>query len=107
MATSRTGTAKWKRLRTQAIRQARRNGQTHCPLCRTEIQWDTHGEPFSPEADHIVEKARGGADALENIRIICRHCNGTRGGHVGRARKAQRHARRPLPATTLATSGDW
>ena len=34
------------------------------------------GEPDNPlEADHVVARANGGADARHNMRAACRHCN--------------------------------
>lgn len=87
MATSRTGTARHKNLRTQTIHDARQAGQTQCPICRHLIDWDgPAGQPRSPEMDHIITVENGGRDTSDNVRIICRDCNGKRRGRERRAR---------------------
>lgn len=75
MATSRTGTGKWKRVRAKAIRQARDRGLTNCPDCNQGLDYDTPYRPESAEADHIIPHSRGGEDTIENTRVICRDCN--------------------------------
>jgi 5-methylcytosine-specific restriction protein A len=32
----------------------------------------------SPDIDHIVEKAKGGTDALSNLRVACHDCHSKR-----------------------------
>lgn len=79
MATNRTATAKWKNLRRRVITTARGRGQNTCPLCHRILHWDTYQQPLSPEVDHIIPVSRGGTDDETNLRVICRHCNGSRG----------------------------
>ena len=52
---------KWRAIRAKVI--ARDNGI--CQYC---------GEPGN-EADHVVARARGGDDSLENLVCCCRRCN--------------------------------
>ena len=105
MATSRTGTGKWKRLRGQALQEAKRQGQTHCPLCRAPLDWTRALDPHSPEVDHIRPHALGGTDDTENVRVICRACNTRMGGQLGRALRAQRT--RIVKAEAPVTTFDW
>jgi len=56
-------------------------------LCR-EV-WDRDdgrcvecGSSFFLEVDHIVARSRGGDDALENLRLLCRPCHAERHGLV-------------------------
>ena len=79
MATSRTGTGKWKNLRRRAIADAKNRGLTHCPLCRVQLDYEVSKTPSSAEVDHIHSVARGGRDEIENTRVICRQCNQKRG----------------------------
>ncbi|WP_368492333.1 HNH endonuclease [Cutibacterium sp.] len=84
MTTSRTGTANWIRNATTAKRRARADGLTCCPCCGVQLRWDVSRTPASPEADHIIPYSRGGSDRLDNIRVICRRCNQSRGNGVPR-----------------------
>ena len=104
MATSRTGTAKWKNIRAQVLNEAQHNGLTRCPLCRVTLNYETSKLPSSAEVDHIVPHAKGGADSTENARVICRLCNQRRGGY-DRKRAKQRAHRRGF--VNVESSGDW
>jgi 5-methylcytosine-specific restriction endonuclease McrA len=82
MATSRTGTTTYLANSNRAKRQAQRSGLTHCPgieennfTCGVELDYRTPRLPNSAETDHVIEHARGGTDALANLRVICRTCN--------------------------------
>lgn len=99
MATSRTGTATWKRVRLQALARAKRNGQTHCPHCRIELDYTQGLQPNSAEPDHITPWSMGGKDHIDNLIVICRKCNQSKGHRV--APKAQNT---PKP---LKTSRKW
>jgi 5-methylcytosine-specific restriction protein A len=84
MVTSRTGTAKWRRIRKHVIGEARAAGITHCPgydniACGRELDYETYGQPNSVEVDHIIPHADGGEDSYENARVLCFTCNRTRG----------------------------
>jgi 5-methylcytosine-specific restriction protein A len=100
MATSRTGTSAWKRVRAQAIRRARSMGVTHCRHCKTLLDYDMSLTPASAEVDHLVPYANGGRDHIDNVEVICRRCNASKGN---RAAPKQQH---PTPAP-LKTSRDW
>lgn len=109
MATSRTGTTRWKHLATAAKRKAQTAGQTHCPICHRELNYRQGRTPTSAEADHITPHSRGGTDTADNIRIICRQCNQSRGNGLRRPRP-QRQARDKQPRTTITnttTSNTW
>lgn len=98
MATSRTGTGKWRRLRAEAIRRAHANGQTRCPHCRTHLDYDTPQRPNSAEVDHITPHARGGTDTIDNVHVICRLCNQSKG--AGKRRK-KRTGKTVTPTTRV------
>jgi 5-methylcytosine-specific restriction endonuclease McrA len=102
---SRTGTGKWQRIRKHVLAEALANGQITCPICARAFDWTRANVPRSPEVDHIKPHALGGSDATENLRVICRKCNGRLGGQLGRARRAQR--RRNLRSEKLQTTTDW
>lgn len=101
MATSRTGTATWKRVRLEALSNAMDQGLTHCPRCRVGLDWEYSKRPNSPEVDHITPHSRGGTDAIENTRIICRKCNQELGGRLNK------RARPPVETVTLDASPIW
>jgi len=100
MATSRTGTGKWKRVRKQAINNAIANEQFNCLECGTHMDYDHSLQPNSAEVDHIVPYALGGKDTIENTRVICRYCNQTR---FAREKQKRKHAGRLEPETKI----DW
>lgn len=97
MTTSRTGTTQGKRFRTDTLRAALTQGQTHCPDCHTELAWGTSKQPNSPEADHITPHSLGGTNTPDNGRVTCRHCNQRRGNRP--IQKQQ--PRTPRTTTTL------
>jgi len=111
VATSRTGTARWKLLRTTALRSAQDSGLTHCPCagpcrhhagrpCGVPLDYEQGRTPSSAEPDHITPHARGGRDELANIRVVCRRCNQARGGRSLRAST-------PAAPATTTTLVDW
>ncbi|WP_410050683.1 HNH endonuclease [Actinomyces sp. MRS3W] len=106
VATSRTGTAKWKHARASAIARAKQVGQSHCPICGVILDYDVGGSPNSAEADHIVEYAAGGSDHPDNLRIICRRCNQRRGGYLGKQRSSSRQ-KQPVFVRPTASSAVW
>ena len=99
MATSRTGTAKWKRTRSEAIKQAQRDGLDHCPACRTHLDYERSGQPNSAEVDHIVPYSLGGTDDLANVRVLCRWCNQARGN--GTSKRVRAVPTRVVPTTRV------
>ena len=89
MATSRTGTAKYKRWRTAILARDKAAGITHCPLCGCVLDYSRGLLPNSAEPDHIIADAFGGQLTMENGRAICRHCNQARGDGRSTARAKQ------------------
>jgi len=101
MATSRTGTATWKRVRLQALKDALNQGLMRCPRCRVGLDWTRSLQPNSPEVDHIKPHTQGGADTLDNVRIICRKCNQELGGRL------TKRLRPVIETTELESSPIW
>ena len=79
IATSRTGTATWKRVRAQALKQAIDNNITHCASCGVGLDYEYTRRPNSAEVDHVIPYSKGGTDALGNTTVICRWCNQRKG----------------------------
>lgn len=52
------------------------NGEYHFNLYATEI---STGDEILMTKDHIIAKAHGGADTVENMQPMCTVCNGTKG----------------------------
>lgn len=84
---NRTTTAKWKNLRLRALRQAQAQGITHCPHCKTWLDYTTGKRPNGAVPDHIKAAVHGGEDTLENLQIICYRCNARDGGRIGNQRR--------------------
>ena len=99
MTTSRTGTATWKRVREQAIRRAKRQGLTNCRHCGVLLDYDVSKQPSSAEVDHLTPHSAGGQDHLNNVEVICRLCNQSKGN---RQSPKQRQA-----PSTIKTSREW
>lgn len=59
--------SEWKRLRKRVIERA--NG-----ICEECIAW-SRVVPGT-DVDHIVSKAKGGTDSLDNLQLLCKHCHG-------------------------------
>lgn len=79
MATSRTGTATWKRVRKTAIARAIREGQEHCPTCGTLLDLHGTGDGAPVEVDHVIPWSRGGSDHVDNTAVLCMPCNRRKG----------------------------
>ena len=59
IATSRTGTARWKRVRAQALKQAIENGVHNCPICGVGLDYEYTRRPNSAEVDHVIPYSKG------------------------------------------------
>lgn len=105
MATSRTGTAQYKRWCKEVLRLGQLLGVTRCPICGVLLDYSSpRTKPNSAEPDHIIPHSLGGRNDVENGRVICRKCNQKRGNGT-RERKAGKlvSARK----RTTATLVDW
>lgn len=40
---------------------------------------ETHFLPQHLTVDHIIAKSKGGTDHLENLQLLCNHCNSVKG----------------------------
>ena len=105
VATSRTGTTKWKRLAADVRRRALHNGMTTCPLCGVELNFTVGRTPTSAEVDHVVPHSRGGRDEVSNLRVLCRRCNQSRGNGLKRPRVRSGNAATVI--TETASSDEW
>lgn len=96
MATSRTGTAKWKHTRRRALHTAQQQGITHCRCrdqckhhqgrqCNVALDYTSGRKPNSAVPDHIQHHALGGTDDNHNIQILCYKCNAADGARLGNA----------------------
>lgn len=72
------------RIRDQRREEDFNNGITNCPECGTNLDWEYSRRPNSAEVDHKIPFSAGGTDTFENTQIICRRCNQSLGGKVGK-----------------------
>lgn len=78
-------------LRTKAVRQMavivhrdELDGVWRCRYCRRHLPardrpWLDDGTGTWPVRDHVVPRARGGSDLIENLVLACTHCNVKKG----------------------------
>jgi len=102
MATNRTATTAWRKVRDQVRAEAIAQGQTTCPLCGVWLDWDRAKTPRSVEIDHIVPASQGGTDDPNGLRAICRQCNQRLGGAL-----TKRKPRPVIETTELDSSPIW
>ena len=80
------GTAKWKNTR----RYIRSRDGDRCRVC------EASGAVQRMYTHHIVPRAQGGSDNVDNLMLVCQSCHGKL------EREAQQAAAKPQPATTAA-----
>lgn len=95
MPSSRTGLTPHLRFRAAVLRRDRLAGITNCPLCNVEMDYNVSRKPESAEPDHIIAIVKGGTNAVDNGRTICRKCNQSRG--AGERIHVKRNRPRPSP----------
>lgn len=101
MATSRTGTSQWKKVRKRALHLAQAQGMDRCPYCTVILDYEISLTPSSAEPDHVFAHANGGQDKLENLLVCCRKCNQSKGNRPAPKTKTI------LAAKPLKTSRKW
>jgi len=104
MASSRTGSARYRRNRARVLSQARADGITHCPgydgrVCGRELDYDQPLTPASAEADHVIEHRFGGRDDVDNLRVLCRTCN--------LERNSNKPVKKPVSEDAFRCIGEW
>ena len=79
MATSRTGTRRWKALRTRALAEL-----PHvCAVCGTRLDPDAlRYSNHAMELDHILPVKLGGTVTIDNVQWLCSPCNMTKGDRI-------------------------
>ena len=97
---SRTATGKWKRLRREVLAEAEASGLTHCPMCKTWLDYETPLQWNSPEIDHIIPASLGGPDTRENTQVLCQTCNRRKGN-------GPKQQRPPAKRVETDTQIDW
>ena len=101
MATNRTATTRWRKIRDERRAIALEQGIHNCPRCKAPLDWEYSRRPNSAEVDHIKAHSQGGLDELSNTQILCRQCNQSLGGKQGAKNKAK-----PKPLS-LHTAIEW
>ncbi|WP_420886790.1 HNH endonuclease [Brachybacterium muris] len=100
MASSRTGSATWKRVRKVVIARAIRDGLDKCPLCGTLLDLHGTGDGAPIDVDHLIPYSLGGQDHPDACRVTCRSCNRSRGNGT-RTRRGAVQAVRAEPRTII------
>lgn len=58
------------------------NGLRNCPCCGVQLVWKAYTANIQKNlatVDHIVPRSIGGSDIFNNMYVMCRKCNETRG----------------------------
>lgn len=77
--------ARAKPLTAAQCREIYRRDGLRCSMCSVAVRrggkYDTplNGPPFAGAIDHIFPRARGGQNAPENLRVVCKSCNSSKG----------------------------
>lgn len=62
--------------RRRKIRARLMQQNPRCFYCQSPVDWD------GATLDHVLPKAKGGTDAIENLVLACRKCNQAKGSEV-------------------------
>lgn len=100
MTTSRTGTAKHKRMVRIAKQEAQAAGITHCPACGVELDYVNCTAPNGAHADEIIAYQVRGYTSTDptHWQVLCATCNQRKGNRSW----AKTDDRPPFPL-----SGTW
>ena len=101
MATSRTGTSQWLNVRDHALRLAQQAGQTTCPYCGIELDYNNRRQHNGAWVDHIQADANGGTSTIENLQVCCARCN------MSKSNRAAPKQKTILKRQPLKTSRQW
>ena len=50
-----------------------------CPLCKNTANESKVWDYSEMEGDHIIPWSRGGKTTMDNLQMLCRYCNNTKG----------------------------
>lgn len=66
-------------MRKVVIARAIRDGLDKCPLCGTLLDLHGTGDGAPIDVDHLIPYSLGGEDRADQCRVLCQHCNRSRG----------------------------
>lgn len=72
--------------------------------CKAHSQCEQCQSTYALEIDHILPKAKGGEDTLENLRLLCRPCNQRAAIHHYGINKMQQHLKNTADKNLWATA---
>ena len=64
-----------------------------CAYCEQPLDVDLHSGPSQPTVDHVIPRARGGADSPENRVLACQSCNSAKNDRTPREWLADENAK--------------
>ena len=84
MTTSRTGTARHKRMATQVLNAAQEAGIYMCPSCKQPLDYLNRRAPNGAQADEIIPYGITGETSTDpgDWQVLCATCNRSKGNRV-------------------------
>ena len=77
--------------RQKAVRNTPSNhGWYTCPKCNGKFRLR------EMEADHILPRSHGGSDSVDNLQLLCRHCNRSKRADTSETKRDLRRRKREL-----------